>query len=57
MMVRTGKALAQEQAWRAQHAERVAARAIPAPVPLRDNRGFWIAVCVLMAFVAALILH
>jgi len=55
MMMRTGKALAAERRWREQRAERVVARAIPAQ-PLRDNVGYWLGVCVLIAFVAALIL-
>lgn len=55
MVIRTGKALAQERAWRAQSTQRMQAR--PAPVPLRDDAGVWLGVCVVLAFVAALLLR
>lgn len=57
MVIRTGKALAQERAWREASRQRQQARAPAVPVASRDDVGFWLGVCIVLAFVAALLLR
>lgn len=49
MIVRTGKALAAERAWRVQSAERDASRAVArtlaSRVPIKDRAGLWLLAC------------
>lgn len=53
MIMRTGKALAQERAWRVQSFERGASRAVARAlanhVPIKDRAGFWLLACMVLA--------
>lgn len=53
--MRMGQVKAAEHQWRAQARIPAARPAVIARPALRDNRGFWLAVCLAIAFAVALL--